>query len=329
MARKNRSSAHRSASSTGRPFGWAGWLTTIPDAWRLIRVDGDSRRGKLGLGDGEAVRLQLAWASVTRRRFNPERFARRHLRRSIRPRRARRAAEFELIDNARLQPLIRYRDDEHQLDRYVGYAPDTRRVMDIVCHRTHKRADRFARDITIADLTDQPDDKPVRWAFFAVSFTAPERFRHDSATLNLGDMRVRLVRRAGLIRNEYLTVRHIYPAELAMMRGDLDYWLDNTVTEMRQLYRPQRVRWFRRKAVPADVVDTTLGTCRATELRLRYLLRFMLWRYPWRLRALLIHDEQHDRLVLLQLAARPQRMDDLIEQVIDGLCWTDDDHWVT
>jgi len=314
--------AGTAAPDAGRPFGWAGWLTRIPDSWRLLHVEGNTRRGRVDLGDEGAVLFRITWATVTRRGVDVERVARRHLRRAL-PR-DRRSDELRSVAHESLDPLLHHAHNQEQRDRYVGYAPATRRIFDIACHRVNKRRDRLVRDLTIGRFTDQPDDQPRRWAFFSVAFIVPEGFGHEEATLNLGDMRVRFVRRAGLTARESLTVRHIYPAGLALARGDLDYWMRNMLAELRPMYRPRRAGWLGRGAPATRQIDTPLGTARVAELGLRSILSPMAWRLARRMRFMLVHDEEHDQFIALQLAARVERIDDLIRQVVAGLHWTDD-----
>jgi hypothetical protein len=296
-------------------------LTRIPDSWRLLRVEGNQRRGRVDLGDEGAVHFRMAWATVTQRGVDIERIARRHLRRALD--RSQRSDDLKSMAHDALDPFLHHADERAQLDRYVGYAPATGRIFDIACHRSKKRQDRFVRDWTIGRLTDPPMDQPRRWAFFAVAFIVPDWFGHENAILNLGDMRLRFARRTGWTARESLTIRHIYPAELALARGDVAYWMKNLLDELRPLYRPCRTGWFGRRAPATHQIDTPHGTARVAELKLRATLFPMAWRLARRMRLVLVHDEEHGQLIALQLAARIERMDDVLGQVVRGLHWTD------
>lgn len=313
--------ASTAAPYTGRPFGWAGWLTRIPDSWRLHRVEGNTRRGRVDLGDEFAVLFRITWATVTRRGADVERIARRHLRRAL-PR-DRRSDELQLVRNESLDPLVHHADKRQELDRYVGYAPATGRIFDIAYHRVSRKWDRFVRNQTIGRFTEQPDDQPRRWAFFAVAFVVPDRFNHESATLNLGDMRVRFIRRAAWTARESLAVRHIYPAELALARGDLEYWMQQILTELRPLYRPRGTGWLRRRTPQTHRIDSPVGVARVVELGLRTVLTPLAWRFARRMQLMLVHDEEHDQLIALQLAARPERIEQVLGQVVAELHWAD------
>jgi len=296
----------------------------MPRSWRLSKIDGNAARGTIALDDHESVRLEIAWAHVTRSHFNAEPFARRQLRRSVpKESRSHLNESIETVPHECFKPLLRFSEPSNPVDRYVGYAPATHRVIQIAHHRSDPDTDRAVRRITIGRLTDQPNQLPQRWAFFSIAFTAPAAFCYCDAVLNVGDMYVRLIRPTGSLRNQHLIIRNIYPAQLALSRYDTEQWLTNICQEDKRLYLPIcRGRLVRHRSV-IESIDTSLGPALTCSMQLRNLAGLLCWRLPWYRRTVMIHDAAHDRLVTVQVGAQPEQIDTLLRQVLDGLYWTE------
>ncbi len=299
-----------------RPFAWSGWLLEVPQTLRPIKVQGGTESGSVALGDEDGRRLDLVWATVTRRRFDGKRFAKRRLRRVVGGRRREVDKATDSLRHVVFDPLLVHRDESTGRDRFVGFVPTTRRVLDVAWHDPANR--RTDIDPSVESLVDQPADKPQKWAFFAVSFITPTGFKYSESILNLGDMRVSL-KRPGRPRSD-LVVRHIYPASLALARGDLEHWLDSQIKAIAKTHRPPRSR----RRGPAGVpIDTAVGPGVVCDVFLRRGVRLTSWRRPRVMRMWTINDTQRDRLVALQLAGDPDEFEPVLGELIEGLGWAE------
>ncbi|MFP4053240.1 MAG: hypothetical protein ACLFV7_05175 [Phycisphaerae bacterium] len=65
------------------------------------------------------------------------------------------------------------------------------------------------------------ENDPVDWSLFQVSFRTPPDYTLRRQRLNMGDLTLELGARGGRL----LTVRQLYPAELALNRRKMDNWL--------------------------------------------------------------------------------------------------------
>jgi len=305
-----------------RSFGWCGLFTRIPSSWRLYRVLGKEDNGSLRLSDEEAVRLDFAWGRIARRRFDPEQFVRRRLRKSTKSRPAELEKLVEPVQHEALKPLLYAPDPEKQLQRWVGYAPATGRLIEIVHHHHDDAPNPQVAKIVIPALIDQPLNAPRKWAFFSVALTTPAEFTYETSQMNMGDMSLTVARKRGWLRHERLTVRQIYPSALALSRRDLRAWMGDFVKQNRKLIRPDK-RTQRFAGEPAfEELHTKLGQGLRCPMHLRRPIAALLWSYPRRFELDVLHDERHDRLVVLHIGARPGRLAPLRREVLSGLHWT-------
>ena len=73
------------------PFAWAGLILNVPPTFRLFKIDGNARKGMVGLADDERSRLELAWGMPRRKRFKADAVLRRKIIGTM-PHRSRRSA---------------------------------------------------------------------------------------------------------------------------------------------------------------------------------------------------------------------------------------------
>ena len=218
--------------------------------------------------------------------------------------------------------LLGYRDEDHELDRWLGFIPDTRRAVEIVYHHGSARENKCFHDRILPSLADQSPDEPQRWAFFGHRFTTPAGYAYRDSTLNLGDMRVRLTAWNRGLSRASVTVRLIYPAELALTRMRFDDWLDDHVTHRKRVHRPRYRKLLGRGGIVCDSFDTELGPALVADADLRRLLKVISWGLPWRMRTWLVHDRKHDRLVLVDAQDKRSRLDPIIDTIVNGMQWT-------
>ncbi|MFW6059483.1 MAG: hypothetical protein ACODAQ_04845 [Phycisphaeraceae bacterium] len=304
-----------------RPFAWAGLRLDVPEACRLFRIDGRYPRGDVGLADEAQPRVELAWRLIKRRRFDPQRMLRHQLVRLL-PRDQRATAERHInpIDSEHFAPLLHHRDAQKRLDRCVGFARGSDRVVEMIVHFIDAdRPDEALLRRAAATLRDQPPDQPQQWAFFGHRLTTPAGYLYDSATLNLGDMTIRLRHRDR--RAHSLTIRLLYTARLALQRCGMPLWItafhkQDKITGDNIYDLPGTVEGAR-----CDTIDTPLGPGLVCESHLRRPIRLFRWKLPRRQHHWMIHDTKHDRLLYIRLADDPERLEPTLETILNGLDW--------
>ena len=304
-----------------RPFAWSGYCSLIPESFRLTKATGHADAGQLVLSDDDRNRLEMAWGHVRRRRFDARKvFVKRISSESDVPR-DQVEATLDVISDSSFDPLLHWADKEKKVDHYLGYAPETRRVVHLTYQRESAAEDAAFRDVFLRHLVDQPIDQPQMWAFFSVSFVAPPKFRHQDDQLNIGDMTVHLTNKVGWYQEERLMVRQIYPARLALGRKNLEAHTQTWLLEKSDTYRP-KLRWLQLKRIPIlEGMRTSRGPAFTATSHLRWLARPFLWRWPRLKRTWMVHDEAVDRLLLFELGGKSYPEPRQIEQLLDGVHW--------
>jgi hypothetical protein len=199
----------------------------------------------------------------------------------------------------------------------VGYCPRSRRVIEIVYHLDSPAQDLLIRKYLAPGLRDQSVLTPQWWAFFDVSFLAPPGFRYESARLNLGDMRVRLISGTRRWNGPRITVGQIYPAKLALQRQDVNQWVRNLAAEIRSHYRPSQG-----KVLAVQFYDIPQGRVAQADLKLRRRFRPFLWRTPRPLRLYVIHHHAYDRLTFLNISdMNTDRIAEHFDFISESLHW--------
>ena len=302
-----------------RPFAWAGYLLNIPATFRLSSIEGDHRQGSFRLVDGERVRLEFSWATETRGRFDFPAFAKKKLggsRKRGEPDPDSKVRELS-VPGSDLQ-LFHLPDEEGRIDRFVGWSSKTHRVVQIVYSRAADREDEFVAGTCIPGVIDQPRDQPMKWAFFDCSFVTPSGLYYQNATLNLGDMSVRVSARGSDLRGPALTVRQLYPASLALLRRPLVDWIRSWTLETWDSYRVKRPGFLGRGAIPCDNVDSAIGPCLAVRTCLRSILRPIYWWMPRECEIRLFHDKDHDRLIVVRATGTPAEIERCMRCVLSS-----------
>lgn len=304
------------------PFGWAGFLLSIPSEWRPLKVAGDARAGSLILGDGDAARLRMTWSPVTRRRFKADKALTRAIARPIKGLPGTGDAKAEKVQLAGFDAAYLVRGKDRSIDRCVAYADSASRVVDVIYHHGDDRDVHQYRSRVFPTMRDQPLDLPHKWAFFDCSFIAPKGMLYCSSKLNLGDMRVRLAARSGELFGPSLTIRQIYPASLALARMPVESWIRACVRDDRHYTRPVGGGLFGK-----GVADTKPWACQRGEgaeafATLNWRARPIFLRAPRRWRYVIFEDKTVERLIVIQAAHKiAAERDSLIDESIKGLHW--------
>lgn len=303
-----------------RLIAWAGFQLIVPENLEVARMSGNERKGHLALADEAAVRMELAWDTARGGWFKPDRATRRHITDSHKRNNRGPVPEPDAIKHDHITPLLHLPDEGNKLDRFVGFSDRTRRIFELVYFHGPAGENRRVIDVTIPQLADQPRDKPQWWSYFDCRFVAPAGFRFGRATLNLGDMFLRLIDRKRESRSNQVHVREIYPATLAFKRQSLAKWAHQWATEERKLWRVKRQGLGKLAALRTTDIDTPLGSGIEVEVFLRWSLRPFLWRFPRRGKLWLIHNTQRDRLHGLLVAHRKRdRIEPMLNDLVAGL----------
>lgn len=296
-------------------MGWAGLLFHAPDTYRFARVDGDADDGGLRLADEDGSSIDAFWARVTRRKFDARKYLVKRLRKAM-PRRM-----PEDVKQPGFDVFIACEDREQGVFRYMGYCEKAGRVIDFAFKRSTAASENVFKKQVLPTLRDQPLDQPHRWAFFDTSFVAPIGFRYAWSKLNVGDMSVGLHAGKTQLTGDSITVRQVYPAALALSRQPLTAWLDAWAGEHRKTYRAAGLRRVGGGAAETRPFTTPMGEAIAAEAPLRRMLRVIHWSAPRASRFLAMELPRHDRIVMLHVAAKPERIDPLLRGLIEGQQW--------
>lgn len=312
---------------TFRDVAWCGLWFAVPEAFRPFDVNGNTRRGVISLGAAGRPRLNIRWSTVAYRRVNAESLVRRQLLRGLPRRQARQLVpKIQTIENENIQPMLSLTDVARESTRCVGFSQVTNRLIELLYDHDTPREDALVRQIAFGQVSDQPVEGPQRWAFFDVSFIAPAAMRYENSKLNIGDMSVRLAgrphrrdRKRGRRHRAAVTVRQIYPAELALQRKPINGWMDQLLDELKGEYRLPRARG--RADQRYQPLETPRGDGLSCDLILRRGLRPFRWRIPRHQRIWLFNDSDHHRLTAIYAAGHPEEIDPTMSVVVDGLHW--------
>lgn len=267
------------------------------------------------MADHERPRLEVSWGRVRRANYDGEHFAMKRLRKMTQLRDI--EADVSRVEDSAYKPLLKYKDPEGKQDRYAGYHPVSRRVIEVVYHLGSATDDKLVGEFLIPGLQDQSTILPQHWAYFDVSFIAPAGYRYESSRLNLGDMRVRLIAGSRVWNGPRITIGQIYPASLALQRQDVTQWVRNLAGEIRSHYRPATG-----KVLDVKFFDSEYGRVAQGDLKLRRRFRPFLWRTPKTLRLYVIHHELEDRLSFLNISdTNLDRIDEHYQFISESLHW--------
>ncbi len=279
------------------PLAWAGWRMRIPEHWRLLKVDGSWRRGFMAVGDPQTAQFQLKWWRP-RRRIQGDQWIDRRVRSMRMPDTAvirNAAGNREHFSETAWIPRAR---GSRKLSRAVwyGYAPRANMVLEIVLNPIAPAGDRrYFRRRVLPTLAVSPDGEPTWWSAFDATFRVPAGFRAIEHKLHLGNPMIRFHNPRG----EQLLLRQLYPAELALGRREIAFWL-----------RHWPFKEFRRysASAPIEPFALTLPSGRASGVLRRGRKRY---RFPFHgikpheTFTAALEDRSRDRLLIVEYDARP------------------------
>jgi hypothetical protein len=267
-------------------LAWQGWAIQIPADWNPVRIEGDFDRGSVLLADLASPKLAIRWRRPTTRSFDADRWALQALRDEVGRLAADESAPHAPREGSWRGARLYVEPDPPGRDVWVGHSTASDRLVEIVYHATMR--DRVLSERVLPTLADQGRDDEADWSIFTLACRVPTGMRLHSQRLVAGDLRLRFTR-----RREWLVVRQIGVAQLALTRLPLDRWLAGQQWESRKHYRPLGAV----EAADLDRLEAFSPRRRAMTLRRRW--RWQWWR-PRQVVSLAVHDTDRDRLLILE-----------------------------
>jgi hypothetical protein len=219
---------------------------TLPRSWNPTKIEGDFDKGQVLFADMDHPRLGLRWQRVGREsptdtgkrwamptlrgRFDPAAWSERSLREEVGRLAAAEAREGPaglLFEGSRLyvEPKPPGRDV------WIGYSAASGRMIQLVYHA--RRRDRVLGETILPGLVDTPSDEPAAWSIFDLSCMTPAGFLLQNHRLMAGDLSLTFTR-----EREFMMLRQIGVAELALSRRPINQWLADQERKLRPHYRP-------------------------------------------------------------------------------------------
>jgi hypothetical protein len=279
---------------TTQPFAWQGWQLRVPTSWNPVKLEGDFAKGYALLADLDGPRLGLRWTAIKAKSVTED-----TLRRVIRDEagdeaadRAKRPPDPDTPDDAWDQ-LVHLDRNPPGRDVFVTWMAASERLLEVVYHA--RRRDNVLVQEIIPSLADCSRLSRVPWAVFDLSCEVPAELALESHRLNAGDLTLKF----GDAR-AFVNVRQLALAKLALRQKPLTAWLA-------EHQRARRLR-YRAVAQPEELVLDANDGRKLTGLvgRLRRRRRFW-WSWGWSREVVTfaLHDEDRDRLVIVEASDEP------------------------
>lgn len=246
--------------------------------------------------------MQVKWLRVSPEAFDAERWLRRRLGRV-----ANLSAGEAPCPQGFSKTAWVSRRGEADATLWYGYAPTAGIVIEVVVGKRKQATEQRA----LASLRVFAHGAATRWAVFGSSFESPPGFALLDQRLQLGD--VALLFRSG--DGSRLTLRQVYPAQLALARRDLADWLEFPVFQERRRFRlADPVRDWKIHISGTEMA----GALRAGGKRLPFPLgRFA----PKKSIGAVVHDRALDRLLIAEHDAPGEPCEAVLAAALRSMNW--------
>lgn len=281
-------------------LSWCGWRLRMPPEGRPLRIEGNWRAGTMMVGSATDAMLRIRWA-----RLSPARARRawaRRLRRSKGQRLDRAPSGF--TDCAVLKP----RKSAQTI--WLGIAEEMGLLLDLV----YSSADgaRHLREIervVLPSLAAEPAGgrEGTHWSVFGARFVTPPGFTLLGQSLHLGEISLRLAR-----GKDRLWVGQVYPADLALARRPLGFWLRSWPWEQ-HARRRFRATGEDDKWQSAGGEGARAGVIRHGRKRIRWPLGFL---GPRRVVSAALVDERRGRILRAELESPREPEESIVRDAI-------------
>jgi len=206
----------------------------VPPRWRPLKIEGTFSGGRMILGRGADVVMQVKWWRPRPNRFRAERW----LRRRLRSLKARIDDEAACPSPDGFDPVTRAvsrggrRSKRGACALWYGWAPAAGVQIEAVVG-PQDSGGRGAPWHALQSLRAAKMGAPTTWAVFDSLFHVPAGFVVDQYELLLGDLSLHFT---GPDR-QTLMLRQIYPADLALERRSMADWLEFSRFRTRRHFR--------------------------------------------------------------------------------------------
>jgi hypothetical protein len=281
---------------------WQGWRLDLPPRWNPVKLEGDYRQGYALLADLHRPRLGLRWRTLTRKQLSdPAAWTAATMKQEVGSLAAAEAIAYSPPDDSgSLQsPMLYVEPDPPGRDVFLAISKPSGRGVELI-HHAHRR-ERILAEAVLPGFADLPADRAMPWSIFELSCIAPAGFVLQSHRLNAGDLSLTFAGTGGN-RNQWILVRQVAVAQLALGRMALDRWLVGQQRARQRHYKPSG---------DAQKVEISLSAGGLDDLQSRPVSGWMAHmrrrrRFVWLARlvaqitTVALHDEQRDRLVFVQ-----------------------------
>jgi hypothetical protein len=292
-------------------LAWCGWGVRIPPDWRPLHIEGTWDKGAMMVGPGDEAVFQIKWQRPNPRRFDEQVW--------IRDRLARYAAFSHPgaapgADGFSVKALFRDVPTRNAGNRslWYGYSPAANLAVEVAVNRASAAANqRTALDETIPAASATSLQEATKWALYEVGFLSPAGYRITRWRLFSGDIALRLRGPAG----KRLTVRQVYPAEIALTRRRMEEWLAAMPFDEHRRLRPSG-------PVESASVETRSGVLQGLKRMGRKRLAFPLgWVRSLHSVAVAVRDPGLDRLLIAESDTPEPVGDTPVSEAIRKMNW--------
>lgn len=290
-------------------LAWAGWQFWMPESWQPLKLLGTTDKGQMIVGNHDVAIFSVKWARPQNARITDgcEWVRSRLGQHGAHPQPNPPAAEhFTAVGWARdLQT-----EEGKETTYWYGYSEKADLLLGITLNGVlDKEIRRIVVTSILPTLRATPLDTQRLWSMYEVQFTVPAGFELMQRHLFAGD--VALLFAKG--RQETLLVRQVYPGDLALKRRSWEKWLNVAPFKEHRRLRPRsmQARTWRHPGKP----DLS-GMVRRGWKRIPAPLG---WYAPRSTAALGVHDQQRNRLLIAEHAARGQAQESMCCTLIDGM----------
>ena len=296
-------------------LAWAGWLVRVPAHWQVLGVEGDWASGRFTAGVEAETSLQIGWQRLPRRPgFDPDEWLYRRSHHAAQGRDLVRGwpkpAGFSntawVTDGAG-------RRDEARPSNWYGYAPMAHLAIELTVQPELLREYQHElMEHVVPSLRAISSSTCSMWSVYDVAFVAPAGFAIVNWRLDPGDVALLALAADATQR---LALRQTYPATEALAHRELAEWLRvpafPTRRRLQLSAQPQPLQissWGR-----------TLTGLQAYGIR-RLPFPLGKWR-PVRTACAVAHDQELDRLLLVELDSEEDLQDELVLPSIESMNW--------
>lgn len=287
-------------------LAWAGWQLQMPSEWRPLKLLGTEDKGWMIVGDSLVALFSIHWQRPKRRTVRDgHEWVESRLKQQglIADEKPPAANQFTACTWARGVQT----EEDKQTTYWYGYDEYANLLLGLKVNGVLPQDERdLITEHVLPTLRATPKNQDQVWAMHDVSFATPTGFALQERHLYTGD--VGLLLKKGM--RESLTVRQVYPGQLALNRRPFERWLD--MPPFKQ-HRKLRKRGRRVEDWEPLKRSKLKGIYRSGYKRLGFPLGFV---RPRHTHAIIVFDESLNRLLIAEHQSASETDAKLVEQMI-------------